>query len=43
MKLNEINIDEFYPWTYFRLDRFGISKEDLDEILADQTIEVEYV
>ncbi len=43
IKLHEINIDDCFPWTYFRLDRFAITQDMLEKMMADQELEIEYV
>lgn len=43
VKIHEINNDDLYPWTYFRLDRFGITKEDIERMIETKEVELEYV
>ena len=43
VKLEELNNDDLFPWTYFRLDRFAITKEELEKMIKSQEVEVEYV
>ncbi len=43
VKLEEINNDDLFPWTYFRADRFGMTKEQLMEYIERKELEVEYV
>lgn len=34
VKLEELNIDNCAPYAYFRLTRFGFTKEDLEKLLG---------
>jgi hypothetical protein len=43
VKLEEINNDDLFPWTYFRADRFGQTEEQLMEYIKNKELEVEYV
>jgi hypothetical protein len=43
VKLEEINNDAYFPWTYFRLDRFGLTKEQIEKMIQSKEVEVEYV
>lgn len=33
IKLEEINNDDLFPYTYFKLDRFAITKEELEKLV----------
>jgi hypothetical protein len=43
VKLAELNNDDLYPWTYFRLDRFGLSLEFLLNKVKEEELELEEV
>lgn len=43
VKIAEINNDDLFPYTYFRLDRFGISEEELEKLVKQEQLEVEEV
>lgn len=43
VKLEEINNDDLFPWTYFRLDRFAITKEELERLIKENVVETELV
>ncbi len=43
VKLEELNNDDLFPYTYFRLDRFAITKEELERMINEQLVETEYV
>jgi hypothetical protein len=43
VKLAEINNDDLFPWSYFRLDRFAITKEEIEKLIKSQEVELEYV
>lgn len=39
IKLNEINNDDLFPYTYFRLDRFAISSDQIKELVEADLVE----
>ena len=41
VKLYELNIDDCFPYSYFRLDRFGITEEQLRVLMETEEIEIE--
>lgn len=36
VKLEEINNDDLFPYTYFALNRFGLIVEDIKELLKEE-------
>ena len=43
VKIEEINNDDLFPWTYFRLDRFGIPVSKIEELVTAGELEEEFV
>ena len=42
-KLAEINNDDLYPWSYFALNRFAVSKEDVLNAVKEKELELEEI
>lgn len=43
VKIAEINNDDLFPWTYFRLNRFGITEEQLLAMIDISDVEFELI
>ena len=39
VKLKELNLDEYFPYTYIRLDRFSISEDQIENLVGSIGIE----
>ena len=42
-KLEELNNDDLYPWSYFALNRFAISKQEILEAVEEKQLELEEI
>lgn len=43
VKLEEINNDDLFPYSYFRLDRFAITDKEIEKMVQNKEVELEYV
>lgn len=43
VKLAEINNDDLFPWTYFRLDRFAVNEKELEKLIEQNQLETEFI
>lgn len=41
VKLEELNNDDLYPWSYFNINRFTFSQKQLDEAIEKDEIKIE--
>jgi len=41
VKLEELNNDDLYPWSYFNINRFTFSQKQLDEAIEKGEIKIE--
>lgn len=42
-KLEEINNDDLFPYSFFALSRFAIKKEEIDKAIEEKELELELV
>lgn len=40
-KLEEINNDDLFPWTFFALNRFAITTEEVEKAIKEKELELE--
>lgn len=43
VKLEELNNDDLFPWSYFGLYRFGILVPEIEELIATGELELEMI